>query len=176
MNSVEIEEDEQSKEYEYSLFSLEPLDEIETISIYVNKDNRVQQIKQSTLALDESNKISRAELDSFIQKNISETKNTYRLTSLCLFKIDINSEQVIDYINQPEDETTYIKNIKQFSKIDDITFKDSLIMFHDINSLIFIFSEYASPSIVRKSRLKNKKTRKVLEHLVSQQNKKSRRN
>ena len=77
MNSVEIEEDEQSKEYEYSLFSLEPLDEIETISIYVNKDNRVQQIKQSTLALDESNKISRAELDSFIQKNISETKIFY---------------------------------------------------------------------------------------------------
>ena len=172
MNSVESAQDDRDKEYEYSLFSLEPLDEIETISIYVNKDNCVHQIKQETLAMDESNKLSQMELDGFIQKNIAETKGTYRITSLCLFKIDINSDQVIDYIN--EDDNSFIKNIKQFSKIEDIQFNDSLIMFHDINSLIFVFSEISIPNVVLKGRLKRNKTKKVLEQLTSQHKKSKR--
>jgi hypothetical protein len=174
MNSVEFVDDDQDKEYEYSLFSLEPLDEIETISIYVNKDNHVQQIKQETLAMENSNKLSRLELDNFIQKNIAETKNTYRITSLCLFKIDINSDQVIDYINQSDDENTYLQNIKQFSKIEDIKFNDSLIMFHDINSLIFVFSEITIPKMVRKGKLKRNKTKKILEQFAPHHNKSKR--
>ena len=143
----------------------------------MNKDNCVHKILQETLAMNDSNKLTRDELNSFIQKNINETKQTFKITSLCLFKIDINSDQVIDYINQTEDENTYLKNIKQFSKINDIKFNDSLIMFHDINSLIFIFSEIEIPKIIQHGKLKrSNKTRKILEQLTQQKkNKKSKR-
>ena len=121
------------QEYEYSLFSLEALDEIEAICLFLDKNNNIKHLKQDTLSLATSNKITKDELDDYIQRNVVEMRNTYRITSLCLFKIDIHSDQVLDYINNV-DENSHIKNIKQFSKIEDINFTDSLIMFHDINS------------------------------------------
>tara|TARA_B100000902_G_C27304601_1_gene914733 strand:- start:1128 stop:1658 length:531 start_codon:yes stop_codon:yes gene_type:complete len=158
-------EDEQ--DYEYSLFSYEELDEIEGIFIFVDKNNNIKYIKQETISLSAPNEIKKTELEEIIQHNLDETRNTFRISSLCQYTNNLHSSQIFDYINKDEDEKEYIKNIKQFSKIQDIKFENSMIMFHDINSLIFILTEVSIPTVIQKGKLKKKKTKRILENIIS---------
>ena len=66
-----------------------------------------------------------------------ENKNI-KLISLLKYNINIDSDNVVDYLNQETKTNMFMDSI---SSIDDINFDQTISMFEDLNSLFFVFVE-----------------------------------
>lgn len=131
-------------------FHREPNKTIRLQFIYINLDNEIAdtyiekyQIKQ----LSEDRKaavLSEDELLHILQDKKRRTKNTnYIIYDLLLFNIDLEHDHIPSFINYSEKEILENKHrfMKPVSYVNTIRFSPSIFIFHDINTLCFIFKE-----------------------------------
>lgn len=140
-----------TEENEYNNFYKETPVSVKLYFMYANKDKIIEIVKTEQYLLNAEGKIKKENLVSIIKKHCGAK---YKLLSMLKFNIDIEPEDVISntYEDLDADDNTYL-SVEHY--IQDIHFKDTVCIFHDINALFFIFVE-RNDSVV-----KTQNTRKV---------------
>ena len=155
---------------DYNNYYKEDLTFIIIKSLYVNKNNEIEKIKQEKLLLSNKGKIIKEELLNIIKNNTFINKIKYSLLYILKFNIDIEPNEIKNLFKKSAKKQmhNYLVSVKN---IDTITFNKSITMFHDINELIIIFYEkqYTNHN---KNEMLNNKTKKIF---INSQNKKTRR-
>ena len=108
--------------------------------MYVNKDNELAHVHTNKCLLAENGMLKREVIISFIKRYQSLLTINYKLLSLLRYNIDLDPLDITDFVNEEVGQNNN-RFIKSEGYLNDIHFVDSIRMFHDLNSLFFIFCE-----------------------------------
>lgn len=144
-------------EEEEKLFSIqnkcfrEPLKDIAMFFIYVNHTDEIEKISKEMEVLEnETNSISKERILQIIQqKRHIDSAKKYRLFDLLSFQIDLDSENLQSFVDLDNDEELKNVFLKSVPIFDEIKCAPSIFIFHDINSLYFIFKEIPNPANIK---------------------------
>jgi len=119
----------------------EPCEAIDIFFIYLDKDDSIEKIIcEKEIPTDD--KIDKDRLLKIIQtKRFSEANKKYKLFDILSFQIDLEPERIMVFNNNENLEeiaNTYFKVLPIFDSIECIP---SIFIFHDINSIYFLFKE-----------------------------------
>lgn len=109
--------------------------------IYVNKNNEIEKLKQEIFLMSLPNCVTRNEVLGIIKKNLNDNNTSYSLFSILKYNINIDTEDVQNFLKVSDLETYYDDFLYTVKNIDSIKFEKTISMFHDLNDLIFIFNE-----------------------------------
>jgi len=109
--------------------------------IYVNKNNEIEKLKQEIFLMSLPNCVTRNEVLGIIKKNLNDNTTSYSLFSILKYNINIDTEDVQNFLKVSDLETYYDDFLYTVKNIDSIKFEKTISMFHDLNDLIFIFNE-----------------------------------
>ena len=152
--------DEFEEDSKYSDFYTELLPNIKCYFVYVNRQHKITNIREDKIELDETNIIKKEKLLYIIKNNIIRDDIKYKLLSLLIYNIDLTSHDLRNYLEKEplarNMEHSFLHSMKY---LDDIKLTESITLFHDINSLYFVFFEEQS----RREKLKrsNAFTKKI---------------
>jgi hypothetical protein len=145
----------------YIPFYNENVNEIKVTSLYVDKENNIETIKEEILLLKQENMVTKEELIDVIKKNTFKDKKRYTILSLLKYNIDLETTHVKHYLKSrvPHDFLVVVKNI------DNIPLKKTISMFQDLNTIFIIFYEKTEPTgsnhqTTKKIYISNNKTKK----------------
>lgn len=150
-------------------FNKEKMINIDVKFIYIDNNDNIQNIYCEKLKLqcsDSGSQITKEDLLKIIQKNKTKNNSKYKLEDILFFHIPIDHENISNFNNQ-DSSGNYLKRVSFF---DSLEIPESIFIFHDINSLYFIFKlnetdkhNFTIKSILKKSASKSKpsKTKKV---------------
>ncbi len=138
----------------YQDFYKDDLYYINLRSLYINRDNEIDKLKQESLLLSSPNYISNEEMLEILKRNSIDNDKRYSLLSILKYNICLEPDEIKNYLtnNDNKDYLSVMKNI------DSITFEKSINMFHDLNDLILIFYE---KTIDAKKKDSNNLTKKI---------------
>lgn len=127
------------KELDYNDFYKDDVKYIKTYSLYINKGLILENINEENFILEDINVLKKHELISIINKYKNDKKEKkIKLLSILKYNINLDSDNVIEYLKQETENNLFIESVKS---IDNINFDPSISMFEDLNSLFFIFVE-----------------------------------
>ena len=135
-------------------------EEIQTISIYflyVNKNKELFHIKKNNIEIDNS-ELSKEHLVFLLNNNHIYNKKKFRPMTLLKYNINLKPQNMIYYLKHPEkyDFLSFEKNINT------ILWDDSIPLFHELNSLFVIYTEYVKTNnTTKKIYIKSKSKRKT---------------
>jgi hypothetical protein len=109
--------------------------------VYVNKNYEIEKLKQEIFLMSLPNCVTRNEVLGIIKKNVIDNNINYSLFSILKYNINIDTEDVENFLKVSELETYYHNFLFTIKNIDSIKFEKTISMFHDLNDLIFIFNE-----------------------------------
>ena len=160
----------------YSDFYTEEVTNITLFFIYINNKNDVENLSRDLMILDRKNTVMRDQLIQIIKQNQNHNNNNnkykYKLISLLKYNIDIEPEEIYNFINNKDDSSFSKRFFIQEKYLNDIIYKNTINIFQDLNSLFFIYKE-TSPISNNKSNNSNNITKKTI--VFSQKNKTRRR-
>lgn len=119
------------------------MNQIEAKILYIDLNNTLIHTETEICKLEYENEysiFSREKLLLFIQSKKRRDKNKYRLSELLLYNVVIEPENLQNYSKTIQQTTDEIY-LKKLSTIDDIRISSSILIFHTINTLYFIFQE-----------------------------------
>jgi hypothetical protein len=128
----------------YKDFYKEKVTSIKLTFIHVDLENTVTHIGNDIFFLETSGLINKDYLISLIKTHQTYKNTLYKFNSLYKFNIDINAEEINDYIayNLDEDNVDYSSRFfSQEKYLNNIYFKDTINIFQDLNTLFFVFHE-----------------------------------
>ena len=130
----------ESIDYNYKQFYNEVVGDIKICSIYVDKNNNIENVKQEVLELSRENLITKEEIIKIIKQNSISQKKRYTLLSLLKYNIDLEASNVVHYLKQKQPPKTdaYLTLVKN---IDDIPLKSTINMMQDLNTIFILFYE-----------------------------------
>ncbi len=141
----------ESVDYNYKQFYNEVVGDIKICSIYVDKNNNVENIKQEILELSRENLITKEEIIKIIKQNSINQKKRYTLLSLLKYNIDLDASNVVHYLKQKQMKIdAYLTLVKN---IDNIPLNSTINMMQDLNTIFILFYE--------KNATSNNSTKKV---------------
>ena len=157
----------------YSDFYTEEVTTITLFFIYIDHKNNIENLSRDLLILDKKNTIVRDQLIQLIKHNHIQNNKKYKLTSLFKYNIDIEPEEIYNFINNKDDSAFNKRVFIQEKYLNDIIYKNTINIFQDLNSLFFIFNEI-NPLVNNNNNniSKNNTTKKTI---VFSQNHKTRR-
>ena len=137
---MEVIDQEYIKEFEelekdYDKFYNEDVKKIKLIYIYINNDNEVYNIKYENEMI-KNNCLTNERLLYLIKNNQYNLFNKHKLVSLLKFNIDLEHVELKNFILN-ESKSNYLTSLKI---LDTIHFNKCIRTFHDLNSIIFIFT------------------------------------
>ena len=150
-------------------FNKEKMINIDVKFIYIDNNDNIQNIYCEKLKLqcsDNGSQITKEDLLKIIQKNKTKNNFKYKLEDILFFHIPIEHENISDF-NIQDSSLNYLKKVSFF---DSLEIPKSIFIFHNINSLYFIFKlnennkhNFTIKSILKNStsNSKNTKTKKV---------------
>lgn len=153
----------EKKELEYHDFYKDDIKYIKIYSLFVNDNLALENIKEETIFFEEKNLLKKQQLLSIINKQKNK-KGNIKLLTILKYNIDLEADNVGNYLKQSTDSTLFLEQLKT---IDDISFKPSITMFEDLNSLFLIFIQSdvnkfnQTKRIILHSKQKKTKKRKV---------------
>lgn len=106
--------------------------------IYINRENEINKIKQESFLMSKPNYISREEIIQMLKRAIIDNDKMYSLISILRYNINLEVDDVKDFLFHENQEMNFLKIIKN---VDAILFEKTINMFHDLNEVIFIFYE-----------------------------------
>jgi hypothetical protein len=106
-------------------------------TIYVNRSNEIDKIKQESYLLSSINYISREEILGILKRNSINDEKRYSLLSLLKYNITLEPDDITNFLKTGND-YSFLTSIKN---IDTIKLEKTINMFHDLNDLILIFYE-----------------------------------
>lgn len=119
--------------------------------LYVNADNELEKIRQTTHLLTAPNQVTSEELLRLIKANMHNAGNRYHLLSILKYNVIMEPEEVL--LCPDNDYLSVVKHL------DAVPFRQSISLFHDLNDLIFVFHE--------QSGVKTSHTKKLLPYWMS---------
>jgi len=141
----------ESVDYNYKQFYNEVIGDIKICSIYVDKNNNIENIKQEILELSRENLITKEEIIKIIKQNSINQKKRYTLLSLLKYNIDLDASNVVHYLKQKQMKIdAYLTLVKN---IDNIPLNSTINMMQDLNTIFILFYE--------KNATSNNSTKKV---------------
>ena len=141
----------ESIDYNYKQFYNEVVGDIKICSIYVDKNNNIENIKQEILELSRENLITKEEIIKIVKQNSISQKKRYTLLSLLKYNIDLEASNVVHYLKQKQSNTdAYLTLVKN---IDNIPLNSTINMMQDLNTIFILFYE--------KNSISNNTTKKV---------------
>jgi hypothetical protein len=146
----------------YVPFYNEDVNEIKVTSLYVDKENNIETIKEERLLLKQENMVTKEELIDIIKKNSFKDQKRYTILSLLKYNVDLETTHVKHYLKSllPRDFLLVVKNI------DNIPLKKTISMFQDLNTIFILFYEKTTPvcgsnhQTTKKIYISNNKTKK----------------
>lgn len=127
---------------EYFLMDVET---IKVITIFINKDDLIDNIKSETIVLSMPNILSWFELNKLIKncdfKNVSKK---YKLLSLMKYNLNISHSEMNDIIRYnkcPQNLNAFQTYLTNAYPLEDIKYERTINLFQDLNSCIIIFYE-----------------------------------
>jgi len=128
----------ESLDNNYKQFYNEVVCDIKICSIYVDKNNNVESIKQDILELSRENLITKEEIIKIIKKNSVNQKKRYTLLSLLKYNIDLEPSDVFHYLKQQKQmkNDAYLTLVKN---IDNIPLNSTINMMQDLNTIFILF-------------------------------------
>lgn len=156
----------------YSDFYTEEVTNITLFFIYINHKNDVENLSRDLMILDRKNTVVRDQLIQIIKQNQTHNNNKYKLISLLKYNIDIEPEEIYNFINNKDDSSFSKRFFIQEKYLNDIIYKNTINIFQDLNSLFFIYKE-TSPIANNNSNNSNNITKKTI--VFSQKHKTRRR-
>ena len=127
-------------EAKYSHFYKEPITSIRLYVLYI-KDKEIIHREIDRCSLDARHGLNRERIMVLIKHYQAHESINYKLKSLLRYNIDLNPEEVSDFVNGAVANDRFLTSEKYLA---DILFKDSISMFHRLNALYFIF--FAEPT------------------------------
>jgi hypothetical protein len=104
--------------------------------LYVNRNNAIEKIKNSSFLMSKPNCISREEVLEILKKSSLEDNRKYSLLSILKYNITLEPDDIKQYLL--EHSHNYLNVVKN---IDAIFFEKTINMFQDLNDVILIFYE-----------------------------------
>ena len=160
----------------YSLFYTEEVTNITLFFIYINNNNDIENLSRDLMILDRKNTVTRDQLIQIIKQNQihnnNNNNNKYKLNALLKYNIDIEPEEIYNFINNKDHSSFSTRFFIQEKYLNDIIYKNTINIFQDLNSLFFIYKE-TSPIANNKSNNINNTTKKTI--VFSQKHKTRRR-
>jgi hypothetical protein len=126
-------------EAKYTPFYKEPITSIRLYVLYI-KEKEIIHREIDRCSLDPQNSLKRERIMKYIKYYQEHEATHYKLKSLLRYNIDLNPEEVGDFVNGAAVNDRFLTSEKY---LDDIHFNDSITMFHKLNALYFIF--FAEP-------------------------------
>jgi hypothetical protein len=125
---------------EYKTYYTEDLSFIKITSLYVNKNNDIEKLREEKILLKVPGFLQKEELISIIKHNSFFNQIKYSILSILKFNINIEPINLKTFLKSQNLNAgcTFLQSVKS---IDTIKFDKSISMFHDINELIIIFHE-----------------------------------
>jgi ribosome-associated protein YbcJ (S4-like RNA binding protein) len=158
-----------------SNYPRESMDKISIKYIYINQNKYISKILCEVLPIVNS-VISQEQILHLIKKyNFQTPTSKYKLKDILLFNITLEPEHVQTYAKNDDFIDFSSPFLKVLSILDKITIPESIFIFHEINTLYFIFQEMEiqltgsriksilkkEPEVIVREPEKNKKTKKV---------------
>ena len=138
----------------YNMFYKTEVNQIELAFLYVGRDNKLFHIKKEKLDI-ETGILSKERLIELLNINMTYNNKNYRPIAILKYNIDIDPENVKDFIMNPE-KYNFLTSEKN---IDILKWKKTIELFNSINSLYILFYEKwkTSKNGTRKIYIKNGK-------------------
>jgi len=131
----------ESVDYNYKQFYNEVVCDIKICSVYVDKNNNIENIKQETLELSRENLITKEEIIKIMKQNSVNQKKRYTLLSLLKYNIDLDASNVIHYLKQSQKQTKTDAYLTIIKNIDNIPLNNTINMMQDLNTIFILFYE-----------------------------------
>jgi|LauGreStaDraftv2_3_1035109.scaffolds.fasta_scaffold33662_2 5'-3' exonuclease len=124
----------------YKQFYNEVVGDVKICSIYVDKNNNIENIKQEILELSRENLITKEEIIKIIKQNSITQGKRYTLLSLLKYNIDLDASNVVHYLKQKQQSKTdaYLTLV---NNIDNIPLNSTINMMQDLNTIFILFYE-----------------------------------
>jgi hypothetical protein len=128
-------------EASYNNFYKEPVNSIRLYMLYINELKEIVLCVKNRYKLDAQNCLTRERILPLIQHYQQQNGQQYKLHSLLRYNIDLNPEEISDFVNEMVPLSSSSRFLTTEKYLDDISYKDSITMFHNLNALYFIFLE-----------------------------------
>lgn len=123
-------------------YQREPMEFVPLYFIYINKNQYIDKILTEKFPLDNDLSIKREHLLKIIQeKKINTSFSKYKLIDILTYFVDLEPEKIQSFSNVENIEQTYSQFFKVLNIPDEINIPQSIFIFHNINSIYFIFQE-----------------------------------
>ncbi len=116
--------------------------------LYINSQNELVNIKQENILLT-NKKVLKDNLLFLLKTHNSHDDKKYNVTNMIKYNIDIFPEDIYSFLKNPKD----YNFIEQHNHIKDLTWRNTINLFQDMNSLYIFYSE-------KKKSLKKRQTKK----------------
>mgnify|MGYP001102967454 CR=1 FL=1 len=143
--------------YDKEDFYKESVDNIELLVIYIDNDNNIIQTNKKYLYL-KNNSITKNELIQLIKQN-NNSSDTIKLYRYFTYNFNVDYHELNKYLERDNTEVF----LKEYNKLEDIYWTDTIHIFNELNSLCFIFKERNNSkkkTLKNKNIIKRNKTRK----------------
>jgi hypothetical protein len=150
-----------AEEYNYNDFYKEPITSILFYVLYI-KDKELIHLDSNRCLL-ENGTLTRERIIALIkQYEIREIK--YKLTALLRYNIDLNPEEIHDFMNEENVSDRFMTAEKYLNTIH---YNDSIHMFQDLNALYFIYEATSAAHVnqTKKITWHNNKTKRNKKNL-----------
>jgi hypothetical protein len=161
----------------YDDFYKDKVEQIKLFYLYVSSTNSVESIKKDSILLDTDGILKKNKIIALILQNQNYNSIKYKLLSLIRFNIDIEPEQIKEFVyTTNQDKPSQFITSEKY--LNDIKYSDTINIFQDLNCLYFIFYEEKPTSIsISKSTIitnQNHQTKKLVS-MTTNKHKKTRR-
>ena len=129
----------------YNDFYKDKVDQIKLFYLYVSSSNIIESTKKDSIQLDDDGILKKNKIIALILQNQIYNSIKYKLLSLIRFNIDIEPENINEFVynNNADTPSQFITSEKY---LNDIKYSDTINIFQDLNCLYFIFYEEKSKS------------------------------
>lgn len=145
-------------ESKYSIFYKKALTSIRLYVLYIKNKEIICRLK-TRCRLDAEHCLKRERIISLIKHYQDHELTHYKLKSLLRYNIDLNPEEVGDFVNVDGISERFLTSEKY---LDDIHFKDSIAMFRGLNGLYFIFFANEEEEAKGSAKAINHQTKRIL--------------
>ena len=122
----------------------EPIKTMRLVTIYINQYDYIDNIIKETIEVSNGSQLTQSNLLYFIVKNKRKTVFTkYAIDDILLFNVDLEPEHIQDFAKYSDDDLQiysekFLIKVKTYS---DLNISPSMSIFHDINTIYFIYKE-----------------------------------
>ena len=153
----------EKEELIYKDFYKDDIKYIKMYSLLINKNLFLENIHEENIFLEDKNILTKYHLISLINKyknrnnnNKSNKNNKIKLLSILKYNIDLDSNNIFNYLKQETDPSMFLKSL---NSIEDIIFNPTITSFEDLNSLFIIYLEDKEKDISS-----NNQTKRIILH------------